>query len=58
MFSSSPRLNQQASSYEERWTRMAPIREGLSFVLEVFADLSTDARHREQTAAGRNTGEL
>jgi tRNA (cmo5U34)-methyltransferase len=40
-------FDQQASSYDARWTRMAPIREGLSFVLEsVFADLSTDARHR------------
>jgi tRNA (cmo5U34)-methyltransferase len=38
-------FDRQASTYDERWTRMAPIRDGLAFVLEsVFADLPADAR--------------
>jgi tRNA (cmo5U34)-methyltransferase len=38
-------FDQQASSYDERWARTAPIREALHFILEaVFAELPTDAR--------------
>lgn len=38
-------FDQQASSYDERWARTAPIREALHFILEaVFAKLPADAR--------------
>ena len=38
-------FNQQAAGYDTQWARMAPIREGLHFLLEtVFADLPEDAR--------------
>jgi tRNA (cmo5U34)-methyltransferase len=38
-------FDQQASSYDERWARTAPIREALHFILEaVFAELPADAR--------------
>ena len=38
-------FEQQAAGYEKQWARMAPIRDGLHFVLEsIFADLPADAR--------------
>jgi tRNA (cmo5U34)-methyltransferase len=38
-------FDQQASGYDKQWARMAPIRDGLHFILEsVFADLPVDAR--------------
>jgi len=38
-------FNQQASGYDTRWTRMAPINNGLYFLLDaVFAGLPADAR--------------
>ena len=38
-------FDQQAAGYDAQWTRMAPIRESLLFLLEtVFADLPEDAR--------------
>lgn len=38
-------FDQQASGYDKRWAKMAPIRDGLHFLLEsVFADLPVDAR--------------
>ena len=38
-------FDQQASGYDRQWARMAPIRDGLHFLLEsVFADLPADAR--------------
>jgi len=38
-------FDQQAAGYDKQWARMAPIREGLHFLLEaVFADLPADAR--------------
>lgn len=38
-------FDQQAAGYDERWEKMAPIREGLHFLLEsVFAELPADAR--------------
>ena len=38
-------FDQQAAGYDTQWTRMAPIRESLHFLLEtVFADLPEDAR--------------
>lgn len=38
-------FDRQASSYDEQWAKMAPIRDGLHFLLEsVFADLPVDAR--------------
>jgi tRNA (cmo5U34)-methyltransferase len=38
-------FDQQASGYEARWARMAPIRDGLHFVLEsVLANLRSEAR--------------
>lgn len=38
-------FDQQASGYDKRWAKLAPIREGLHFLLEsVFADLPADAR--------------
>ena len=38
-------FDQQAAGYDKQWARMAPIRDGLHFLLEsVFADLPTDAR--------------
>lgn len=38
-------FDQQASGYDKQWARMAPIRDGLHFLLEsVFADLPEDAR--------------
>lgn len=38
-------FDKQASSYDERWARTAPIREALHFILEaVFAELPADAR--------------
>ncbi|KPN17093.1 SAM-dependent methyltransferase [Xanthomonas sp. Mitacek01] len=38
-------FDQQAAGYDAQWTRMAPIRESLHFLLEtVFADLPDDAR--------------
>lgn len=38
-------FDQQAPGYDKQWARMAPIRDGLHFLLEsVFAELPTDAR--------------
>lgn len=38
-------FDQQAAGYDTQWTRMAPIRDSLLFLLEtVFADLPEDAR--------------
>lgn len=38
-------FDQQASGYDKQWARMAPIRDGLQFLLEsIFADLPADAR--------------
>lgn len=38
-------FDQQAPGYDKQWARMAPIREGLHFLLKsVFADLPADAR--------------
>lgn len=38
-------FDQQASGYDKQWARMAPIRDGLHFLLEsIFADLPADAR--------------
>lgn len=38
-------FDQQAAGYDKQWARMAPIRDGLHFLLEsVFADLPEDAR--------------
>lgn len=38
-------FDQQASGYDKQWVRMAPIRDGLYFLLEsIFADLPADAR--------------
>lgn len=38
-------FDQQASSYDERWAKTAPIRDALHFLLEaVFADLPANAR--------------
>lgn len=38
-------FDQQAAGYDKRWERMAPIRNGLHFLLEsVFAELPTDAK--------------
>lgn len=48
-------FDQQAASYDERWARTSPIREGLLFLLEaVFAGLPTDARI---LCVGAGTGE-
>lgn len=48
-------FDQQASSYDERWARTAPIRSALHFLLEaVFADLRADARI---LCVGAGTGE-
>lgn len=38
-------FDQQASGYDKQWARMAPIRDGLLFLLEsIFDDLPVDAR--------------
>jgi tRNA (cmo5U34)-methyltransferase len=38
-------FDQQASGYDKQWAKMAPIRDGLHFLLEsVFAELPADAR--------------
>ena len=38
-------FDQQAAGYDKQWARMAPIRDGLHFLLEsIFADLPADAR--------------
>ena len=38
-------FDQQAPSYEKQWERMAPIRDGLHFILEsIFVDLPENAR--------------
>lgn len=38
-------FDQQASGYDKQWARMAPIRDGLHFLLEsIFVDLPADAR--------------
>lgn len=38
-------FDRQASGYDQQWARMAPIRDGLYFLLEsVFAELPADAR--------------
>jgi len=38
-------FDQQASGYDKQWAKMAPIRDGLYFLLEsIFADLPADAR--------------
>lgn len=38
-------FDQQASGYDKQWARMAPIRDGLHFLLEsIFAGLPSDAR--------------
>jgi tRNA (cmo5U34)-methyltransferase len=38
-------FDQQAPGYDKQWARMAPIRDGLHFLLEsIFADLPADAR--------------
>lgn len=48
-------FEQQAASYDERWAKTAPIREGLHFLLEaVFAGLPCDAR---MLCVGAGTGE-
>lgn len=47
-------FDQQATGYDKQWTRLAPIRDGLHFLLEsVFADLPEDARI---LAVGAGTG--
>lgn len=48
-------FDQQASTYDKRWARTAPIRDALHFLLEaVFADLQADARI---LCVGAGTGE-
>lgn len=48
-------FDQQASSYDERWIKTAPIRDALYFLLEaVFADLPANARI---LCIGAGTGE-
>lgn len=48
-------FDQQASSYDERWARTAPIRDALHFLLEaVFAELPANAR---VLCIGAGTGE-
>ena len=48
-------FDQQASSYDERWSKMAPVRDGLNFLLPaVFAGLPADARI---LCVGAGTGE-
>lgn len=48
-------FDQQASNYDERWARTAPIRDALHFLLEaVFAGLPADARI---LCVGAGTGE-
>lgn len=48
-------FDQQASSYDERWIKTAPIRDALHFLLEaVFADLPANARI---LCVGSGTGE-
>ncbi len=48
-------FDQQASGYDERWARTAPIREALYFLLDaVFAELPVDARI---LCVGAGTGE-
>lgn len=48
-------FDQQASSYDERWAKTAPIREALHFLLEaVFAELPANAR---LLCVGAGTGE-
>lgn len=48
-------FDQQASGYDERWSKMAPVRGGLNFLLEaVFAGLPADARI---LCVGAGTGE-
>ena len=38
-------FDQQASSYDKQWSRMAPINNGLYFLLEsVFSELPSDAQ--------------
>ena len=38
-------FDQQAAGYDKQWAKMAPIRNGLHFLLEsIFAELPTDAR--------------
>lgn len=38
-------FDQQASGYDQQWAKLAPIREGLHFLLEsVFAEVPADAR--------------
>jgi len=38
-------FEQQAAGYDKQWTRMAPINNGLYFLLEsVFAELPSEAR--------------
>lgn len=47
-------FDQQASNYNTQWTRMAPINDGLYFLLEsVFAELPADAR---MLCVGAGTG--
>lgn len=47
-------FDQQAAGYDKQWTRLAPIRDGLHFLLEsVFAELPDDARI---LAVGAGTG--
>ena len=47
-------FDQQAAGYEKQWARMAPIRDGLHFLLEsIFADLPADAR---MLCVGAGTG--
>ena len=47
-------FDQQASGYDKQWLRLAPIRNGLHFLLQsVFADLPEDARI---LAVGAGTG--
>lgn len=48
-------FDQQASGYDDRWAKTAPIRDALFFLLEaVFADLPADARI---LCVGSGTGE-
>ncbi|PMR74086.1 class I SAM-dependent methyltransferase [Billgrantia endophytica] len=48
-------FDQQASSYDERWAKTAPIRDALHFLLEaVFSELPIDAR---MLCIGAGTGE-
>jgi len=38
-------FDQQAADYDKQWTRMAPINNGLLFLIEsVFAELPSEAR--------------